>query len=244
MVCAVRKIGAVYRPRQRLESDLHRLVHEHFDDFQTVYDQRYRRKFGFWRSVVTKTVTKFLSCGDLRLGFARGRCPDCRHEFFVAFSCKQRCICPSCDQKRALLLGMHVAEDICEAVGHRQFVWTIPKRLRIFFRFDRSLLGKLPPLAWRTIIEVYQAVLGRQDMVPGMISGIQTFGQLIHYHPHIHALVTEGAFTRDGTFVPLPEIDTEPFLKLWQKKVFDLLLEEGKIDQTLVDQMSQWRHSF
>ncbi|MHC4588814.1 MAG: hypothetical protein ACYTAQ_05625 [Planctomycetota bacterium] len=40
---------------------------------------------------------------------------------------------------------------------HRQFVFTVPKRLRIFFRFDRRLLGELPRLAWQTVLEVYRA---------------------------------------------------------------------------------------
>ncbi|MBA3270664.1 MAG: transposase zinc-binding domain-containing protein, partial [Acidobacteria bacterium] len=119
--------ATVYRPRQPLESDFHRLVREHFDHLRAA--QRYARQFGFWRSAIEKAVNKFLKCGDLHHGFARVRCPDCRHEFFVAFSCKQRCICPSCAQKRTILFGLHVAEDICRPVPHRQFVWTIPKRL-------------------------------------------------------------------------------------------------------------------
>jgi hypothetical protein len=34
-----------------------------------------------------------------------------------------------------------------------------------------------------------------------------------------------------------------PLLKLWQRKVFDLLLAEGKIDQETIDQMTAWPHS-
>jgi hypothetical protein len=45
----------------------------------------------------------------------------------------------------------------------------------------------------------------------------QKFGQLIHWHPHIHALVTEGVFLPDGTFLPLPKLATEPSLKLWER---------------------------
>jgi len=30
-----------------------------------------------------------------------------------------------------------VAEHVCAEVPHRQFVFTIPKRLRIYFRFER-----------------------------------------------------------------------------------------------------------
>ena len=32
----------------------------------------------------------------------------------------------------------------------------LPKRLRIFFRFDRRLLAELPRLAWQTVLEVYR----------------------------------------------------------------------------------------
>jgi hypothetical protein len=62
---------------------------------------------------------------------------------FVAFSCKQRCACPSCHQKRALLTALHAAEEVCAPVPHRQLVFTIPKRLRLHARFDRKLLGAL-----------------------------------------------------------------------------------------------------
>jgi hypothetical protein len=79
---------------------------------------------------------------------------------------------------------MHVVEDVCFRVPHRQFVFTIPKRLRIFFRYDRDLLKKLPKLAWEVIMEVYQSVLDRDDVVPGMIATVQTHGELAHFHPH------------------------------------------------------------
>ena len=41
--------------------------------------------------------------------------------------------------KRTLKFAIHVAEDLCLPVSHRQFVWTIPKRLRVYFRFDRIM---------------------------------------------------------------------------------------------------------
>jgi hypothetical protein len=54
----------------------------------------------------------------------------------------------SCHQKRTLLTAMHVAEEVCSPVAHRQVVLTIPKRLRLHTRFDRKLLGKLSSCAW------------------------------------------------------------------------------------------------
>ena len=243
MVCLLNRPAAVYQPRQPLESDFHRLVREHFDQFRAAYPKRYARTHGYWRPVFDKAVREFLKCGDLHEGFARVHCPDCRHEFFVAFSCKQRCICPGCSQKRTVLLGLHAAEDVCLNVPHRQFVWTMPKRLRIFFRFHRRLLQQLPTLAWQSLLEVYRGVLGC-EATPGGILGIQTFGQLLHFHPHIHGLVTDGAFDTDGRFLPLPpNFSHQPFLRLWENKVFDLLLAGGRIDSSVVTQIRSWRHS-
>jgi hypothetical protein len=116
MVRLLSPATGVYRPRQSLESDFHRLVRQHFDNFRAVYAERYADRIGYWRPVIDKAMGKLLKCGDLNHGFARARCPSCHHEFFVAFSCKQRCICPSCAQKRTLLTGLHVADDVCRAV--------------------------------------------------------------------------------------------------------------------------------
>jgi len=46
----------------------------------------------------------------------------------------------------------------------------MPKRFRLYFRFNRQLLRKLPRLAWETVLEVYRAALGREDVVPGMVA--------------------------------------------------------------------------
>jgi hypothetical protein len=56
-----------------------------------------------------------------------------------------------------------------------------------------------------------------------------------NWHPHVHALVTEGVFLPEkDAFLPLPKLATEPFLKLWEQEVFALLLAEGKITQDIV----------
>jgi len=49
---------------------------------------------------VTKAFHKYLQCGIFAHGFARARCDDCGHDFFVAFSCKGRGVCPSCNSRR------------------------------------------------------------------------------------------------------------------------------------------------
>jgi len=174
-------------------------------------------------------VSAFLKCGDLQEGFARVRCPDCKHEMFVAYSCKQRCTCPSCHQKRTLLTAIRVAEEVCFPVAHRQVVLTLPKRLRVHARFDRKLLGKLSACAWICIKAEVQRLLGRDNVVPGMIVAIQTHGQLLQRNPHFHTLLTCGAFTPQGEFLELPELDMARLEAAWQEAVFALDLPEGKV---------------
>ena len=61
------------------------------------------------------------------------------------------------------------------------------------------------------------------------------------YHP-AHE---RDAFTPDGAFLPLPdELPGTPFLKLWEAKLFTLLLDEGRIIRLRrIDQMRTWKHS-
>jgi hypothetical protein len=70
-------------------------------------------------------LARFLACGDLRHGFARVRCGDCKHEYLLAFSCKAYCFCPTCHQKRALLFGEWVDAQVLREVVHRQYTFTI-----------------------------------------------------------------------------------------------------------------------
>jgi len=59
----------------------------------------------------------------------------------------------------------------------------------------------------------------------------------------VHAIVTDGAFTPDGEFIPLPEMAVEPFLKLWESEVFKLLVKHEKITAETVADMRAWKHS-
>jgi hypothetical protein len=52
IAAAATQATGVYRPREPLESDFHRLVRERFDEFREGYGERYARQYGYWRPIV------------------------------------------------------------------------------------------------------------------------------------------------------------------------------------------------
>lgn len=76
----------VYKGRKPRDSPLWQLLDDHFDEFEDRYDDLFSRKYGFYRPVVSHIARKYLECGDFHQGFARIRCPDCHHEYLLAYS--------------------------------------------------------------------------------------------------------------------------------------------------------------
>ena len=237
------KPGSFYRPRDHEASPFFQVVREYFDEFEKVYAERYQKGYGYWRPVVRTSIDKFVKCGDLKEGFARVRCPDCGKEFWVAFSCRQRGACPSCDQKRALMLALRLNALVFEAVPHRQWVLTMPRRLRVYFRYDRSLLGKLCQAAYAIVCDTFGVEVDGANGVPALVATPQTQGDLLNWHPHVHAVAAEGVFGPSGGFLPIADIQKHRAEEFWRERVLALLLDSHKIDQNTVASMRSWRHS-
>jgi len=123
-------------------------------------------------------VRRYLDCGLFENGFARIHCPDCHEEYLLAFSCKTRELCPSCAAKRSAATAALVAEDVLEQVGHAQWVFVIPKMLRPYYLHHRELLGGLARAAWETALELMQAATDDEELRPGMVTVVQTAGDL------------------------------------------------------------------
>jgi len=90
-------------------------------------------------------------------------------------------------------------EELILDAPHRQVVFTIPKMLRIFFKYKRRLLGDLCQAAVQAFLKYLQATTDT-DLRPGVVASIQTFEAKINLHVHLHFLVTEGGEDSDGRF--------------------------------------------
>ena len=139
--------------------------------------------------------------------------------------------------------GLWLDAHLLAPVPHRQVVLTPPKRLRGYFLHDRRRLGQLSRIAARTLRDYVQAALGEYRAVPGVIACVQTFGSLVHRHPHLHVLMSDGAFRRDGGFVPLPPPDPAVLEELWRRQVLAWFVRQGWLDQDEAAGMLSWPHS-
>jgi Transposase zinc-binding domain/Putative transposase len=153
-------------------------------------------------------VARYLDCGIPEMGFARLRCDSCRRERLLTFSCRTRQLCPSCGAKRGVIFAAFLREEVIEPVGHAQWVFTIPKILRAYFLRNRELLGDLSRAAWQTVRALMAEAADDPGVRPGMVVVPQTFGSSVNVHPHVHAIASRGGWTKDGTWVPLPYVDS------------------------------------
>jgi len=119
-----------------------------------LWEKRFERSYGFWRELVDEAVARYLDCGIWDLGFARVKCRE-SPEDLLAFSWKGRGLCPSCGEERAAELAAFRQEEVGEEVGHAQWVFTIPKMLRVYLR-----------LPFRCLDDPHQSYLYRGAMRP------------------------------------------------------------------------------
>ncbi len=80
------------------------------------------------------------------------------------------------------MLAIRLNAQVFDAVPHRQWVFTIPKRLRVYFRYDRSLLGKMCQAAYAAVCDVYGLEPDAGNGVAAMAGAVQTFGDLMNCH--------------------------------------------------------------
>ena len=230
-----------YRPRE--PNVLQRLFRERFLAFASLYDEKYAGEYGKFRlPLIQRTAESFNLCGDWKQGIARVRCPECEYDLFVSFSCKSFHLCPSCSQKRTLLLGEYLSSYLILQLPHRQFVFTIPKCLRVYLKHDRTLHAELSGLIFSLLSEYFSEAAGRK-ITTGMVSSLQSFGEYASRHPHWHTIVLEGGFDRWDRFVFIPIGASEELAELWRVRVVKYFAGRKLINADFARKMLGWKHS-
>jgi hypothetical protein len=205
---------AVYRPRRPAATLLHRTVREHLETYLASNVPFY----------VQNAFREYLRCGILAHGFARAYCSACGHDFLIAFSCKGRDICPSCATRRMAETAAHLTDQVLPRVPYRQWVLSVPKRVRWHLREKPEVIAGL----LRVFLRAVETTLRRRSPgAPpgarfGAVAFVHRFGSYLNSHVHFHVLVTDGVFSGDDAdgaeFHPALELDTADIATV-QKKI-------------------------
>jgi hypothetical protein len=140
-----------------------------------------------------------------------------------------------------LAYGEWLEQNLLARVPHRQYVFALPKLLRPFFRYRRRYLGELCRLV-AGLLQIGVRAMAPHGQ-PAFVLYVQTFGDLVTFNPHIHALVADGVFLPSGTFQVLPPLPEDTLCQALRRKLLDFLCAEGVLNTGLAERMRQWRHS-
>ena len=80
-------------------------------------------------------------------------CDDCGHDYFVAYSCKGRGVCPSCNTRRMVETAAHLTDHVFPRLPVRQWVLSVPKRLRYYMQRDGAVLNMVLRIFLRVIAQ-------------------------------------------------------------------------------------------
>jgi hypothetical protein len=146
----------------------------------------------------------------LARGFVRVHCGGCKAERLVAFSCKGRGICPSCGARRMHDTAARLVERVLPGAPFRQWVLTVPFTLRFRLARDPARVAEVLTELHRAIRRSHRAqarALGLPCGEPAAVTFVQRFGGMLNLHVHLHAVVADALFLREGEgvrAVPLP----------------------------------------
>jgi len=161
---------------------------------------------------------------------------------FVAFLCEGRGFCSSCGGRRMTERAAHLVDYVFPDVPVRQWVLTLPSRVRYVLAWDHALC--------RAVIAVYvRAVLGwyrRQARMRGIADGrggavviVQRFGSALNLNVQVHAMVLDGVFARDVAGVvrfhavsPDAPPDLSTLLVTIARRIQQLLVRRGIADDS------------
>ena len=66
---------------------------------------------------------------------------------------------------------------------------------------------------------------------------------MLRWNPHFHAIVLEGGFDDQGTFVYIPLGHLQAMTELLRRRVVALLVDQKLLDRRFARNMLSWRHS-
>jgi hypothetical protein len=161
------------------------------------FGSQYAAKYGdLMMPSQKRALADIAACCTQELGGRLYHCEDCQDTFWRYHCCRNRA-CPKCHgtQTRQWLETRGAELLPCD---YFHAVVTIPSELHAVFRRDqKSMYGLLMQVAAEAVKELC-AKKRHLGALPGILSVLHTWTGQLHYHPHVHMLITGGGITPDG----------------------------------------------
>ena len=235
-----------YRPRRPTQTVLYQVVQGHLETVLAAPEDG----TSAIPAHAERALRRYLECGILAHGFARARCGDCGHDFLIAFSCKGRGVCPSCNTRRMAETAAHLVDHVLPPVALRQWVLSLPRRLRWHLHHQPGALDT----ALRVLLDAIERELRtRCDTAAtnargGAVAFIHRFGSALNAHTHFHVCAIDGVFEPHGEGVcfrpapaPSPE-DIETVQAAVRRRILHAFQRRGWLERGDRLEMEQWRH--
>ncbi len=221
--------GSRYQQHQPEATTLYALVAAHLESFLRAAHEQHQRGLPRY---VERELRAYLQCGIHAYGFLRARCSACGAQLLVAFSCKRRGVCPSCNARRMCATAAHLTDHVLPDVPLRQWVLSVPFELRLLLAKDAQALSAVGRIFVREVLrwQVEQARrrLSRTSHTRIQLRGVaicfpQRFGGSLNLNVHYHVAVPDGVFVRQvsstnrpAAKVDEPSIGTGPPIEFMQ----------------------------
>ena len=143
-----------------------------------------------------KALADIAACRTAEMGGHQYQCRDCDNRFWVYHGCRNRA-CPACHgrQIRDWLAARQVELLPCD---YYHVVATVPEGMRHLFLSDQKFMYAL---FMKTVAgAVTDLARDRKYLgaTPGILTVLHTWTGQMHYHPHVHLLVTGGGVSDNG----------------------------------------------
>lgn len=160
------------------------------------HGQRYRQTHDAHLGRVERRVMSAVEvCRTARLGGHVQRCQDCA-AFRIAYnSCRNR-HCPKC-QGQASRDWLVARQADLLPVGYFHVVFTLPQQVAVIAFQNRNAVYSI---LFRAVAETLRRLAADPKHLGaeiGFIAVLHSWGQTLHYHPHIHCIVPGGGLSAD-----------------------------------------------
>jgi hypothetical protein len=181
------------------------LLYQIVDQYWPIFRDRAEQGGGL-PDFVVEEFEAYLRCGILEHGLAHLACRRCGESLVVAFSCKKRGFCPSCLGRRMSDVAAHLVDEVLPEVPVRQWVCSLPWRLRYAMGYDRRLcsdvLTAFVSSLRRSLRHRAKRELGLRSVTDaqiGALTFIQRADSSLRLSVHFHTLVLDGVYIRGPT---------------------------------------------